>query len=238
MFKDVGKKKLGNASSINVFRAGSENYPLCKAVVDHDHQGIMASRWGEIGDEVNRELLEWEGRRRGDGRQGRTCGMMVHLVLLAHGTARDKGIDKEGQTRPPEVTFDDGLGAKMPCMSRGGGFVQRANEGVVSCQWYIYSSFKVEAAVLKGPISEGRTREQRGAILHGLDCFQNKGVRRGRGFDMVCEGEVKSLDNHWIQDNGNINIVISSVDEVFSRKGISRCHPCPRCDLPADIEVL
>ena len=164
--------------------------------------------------------------------------MMVHLVLLARGTARDKGIDKEGQTRPPEVIFDGGLDAKMPCMSGGGGFVQRANEGVASCQWYIYSSFKVEAAVLKGPISEGRTREQRRAILHGLDCFQNKGVRRGRGFDMACKGEVKSLDNHWIQDNGNINIVISSVDEVFSRKGVSGCHPCPRCDLPADIEVL
>ena len=38
--------------------------------------------------------------------------MMVYLVLLARGAARDKGIDKEGQTRPPEVTFDDGLGAE------------------------------------------------------------------------------------------------------------------------------
>ena len=61
VFKDMGKKKLGNASSINVFGAGSKNYPLCKAMVDHDHQGIMAGGWGEIGDEVNRELLEWEG---------------------------------------------------------------------------------------------------------------------------------------------------------------------------------
>ena len=61
MFKDMGKKKLGNAGSINVFGAGSKNYPLCKAMVDHDHQGIMAGGWGEIGDEVNRELLEWEG---------------------------------------------------------------------------------------------------------------------------------------------------------------------------------
>ena len=124
-FKDMGKKKLGNASSINVFRAGSENYPLRKAMVDHNHQGIMTGRWGKISDEVNGELPEWEGRRRGDGRQGRTCGMMVHLVLLACDAARDKGIDKGGQTRPPEVTFDDGLGAETPCMSGGGGFVQR-----------------------------------------------------------------------------------------------------------------
>ena len=60
-FKDMGKKKLGNAGSIDVFGTGSKDYPLCKAVVDHDHQGIMAGGWGEISDEVNGELPEWEG---------------------------------------------------------------------------------------------------------------------------------------------------------------------------------
>ena len=60
-FKDMGKKKLGNASSINVFGTGSKDYPLCKAVVDHDHQEIMAGRLGKISDEVNGELSEWEG---------------------------------------------------------------------------------------------------------------------------------------------------------------------------------
>ena len=53
-FKDMGKKELGDASSIDVFGAGSEDYPLRKAVVNHNHQGIMTSRWGKIGDEVNR----------------------------------------------------------------------------------------------------------------------------------------------------------------------------------------
>ena len=122
-FKDMGKKKLGNAGSIDVFGTRSEDYPLHKAMVDHNHQGIMAGGWGEISDEVNGELPEQERQGRGDGRQGRTCGMMVYFVLLACGAAPDKGIDKGGQTRPPEVTFDDGLGAEMPCMSRGGGFV-------------------------------------------------------------------------------------------------------------------
>ena len=86
-FKDVGKKKLGNAGSIDVFGTGSKDYPFHKAVVHHNHQGIMAGGWGEISDEVNGELPEWEGRGRRDGRQGRTCGMMVYFVLLAHGTA-------------------------------------------------------------------------------------------------------------------------------------------------------
>ena len=44
-------------------------------------------------------------------------------------------------------------------MSRGGGFVQGANKGVAGCQWYIHLSLKVEVAILKGPVSEGRTRE-------------------------------------------------------------------------------
>ena len=60
-FKDMGKKELGDASSINVFGAGSKDYPLCKAMVDHNHQRIMAGRWGKISDEVNRKLPEWEG---------------------------------------------------------------------------------------------------------------------------------------------------------------------------------
>ena len=59
--KDMGKKELGDAGSVNVFGAGSEDYPLCKAVVNHNQQGIMASRLGKIGDEVNRKLPEWKG---------------------------------------------------------------------------------------------------------------------------------------------------------------------------------
>ena len=85
--------------------------------------------------------------------------MMVYLVLLANGTARDKGIDEGGQTRPPEVAFNNGFGTKTPCMPGGGGFVQRENKGAAGCWWYVYPSLKVEATVLKGPVSEGRVRE-------------------------------------------------------------------------------
>ena len=81
--------------------------------------------------------------------------MMVHLVLLASSAARDKGSDKGGQTRPPEVMFDNGFGAKMSCMPEGGGFVQRANKGAVGCRWHVHSSLQVEAAILKGPVGKG-----------------------------------------------------------------------------------
>ena len=55
---------------------------------------------------------------------------------------------------------------------------------------------------------------------------------------MACEGEVKSLDDDWIKDDGDVSVVISGVNEVFSGKGISRCHLCTRCDLPMDIKIL
>ena len=61
MLKDMGKKELGDASCVDVFGAGSKNYPLCKAMVNHNQQRIMAGGWGEISDEVNRKLSEWKG---------------------------------------------------------------------------------------------------------------------------------------------------------------------------------
>ena len=85
--------------------------------------------------------------------------MMVYLVLLVRGTARDKGSDKGGQIRPPEVTSDDGFGAETSCMPGDGEFMQRANEGAPGRWWYIHSSLKIEVAILKGPVSKGRVRE-------------------------------------------------------------------------------
>ena len=54
------KKQLGNSCSINSFLARCENYPLCKAMVDHDHDRIKSCRGGEVGDEIDRELFKGE----------------------------------------------------------------------------------------------------------------------------------------------------------------------------------
>ena len=35
---------------------------------------------------------------------------------------------------------------------------------------------------------------------------------------MARKGEVKGLDDHRVWDNGNINIVVSSIDEVFRER--------------------
>ena len=55
---------------------------------------------------------------------------------------------------------------------------------------------------------------------------------------MVCKGKVKGLDDYRVWDNSHVSVVLSSIDEIFPRKGISQCHLSTRCDLPADIKVL
>ena len=54
------KKQLGNSCSINGLLARCKNYPLCKAMVDHDHDRIKSRRGREGGDEVDRELFKGE----------------------------------------------------------------------------------------------------------------------------------------------------------------------------------
>ena len=35
--ENMGEKELGNSSGVNVFSAGAINYPLCEAMVYHNH---------------------------------------------------------------------------------------------------------------------------------------------------------------------------------------------------------
>ena len=40
VFEYIVKKELGDFGCVNDFVARSKNYPLCKAMVDHDHDRI------------------------------------------------------------------------------------------------------------------------------------------------------------------------------------------------------
>ena len=117
------KKQLGNSCSIDGLLARCKNYPLSKAMVDHDHDRIKSRGRREIGDEVNRELLKGESDDRFDGKQRRCNGMSVNLVLLANGAASDEVFDEGGKTRPPEIPLENGLGLKDPHMPRQRGSV-------------------------------------------------------------------------------------------------------------------
>ena len=93
-FEHMVEKKFGHSGHIYSFRVRNENYPLCKAVVDHDHQRVMSIEGGEISDKVDRELFERQGERRRDGGKWGMSGMVIDFVLLAYGTSSNEGIDK------------------------------------------------------------------------------------------------------------------------------------------------
>ena len=43
--------------------------------------------------------------------------MVIDFVLLAYSASGNEGIDKRGQSGPPEVAFQECFGMKSPCMS-------------------------------------------------------------------------------------------------------------------------
>ena len=54
------KKQLSNSCSVNGLLARCKNYPLSKAMVDHDHDRVKSRGRREVGDEVDGELFERE----------------------------------------------------------------------------------------------------------------------------------------------------------------------------------
>ena len=118
VFEYEVKKQLGNSCSVNGLLARCKNYPLRKAMVDHDHDRIKSRRRREVGNEVNGQLFKRErysGRDREQRWDNRVC---VGLVLLANGATSDKVLHEGGETRPPEILFQDGFGMKDTHVSR------------------------------------------------------------------------------------------------------------------------
>ena len=65
-------------------------------MVNHNHNRIKSRGNREIGDEVNRKLLEGERDSGLDQTERRGSRMSVYLVLLANGTTCNKVLDKGG----------------------------------------------------------------------------------------------------------------------------------------------
>ena len=87
-------------------------------MVDHDHDRIKSLRRREIGDEVNGELSKGERDIGFDWEQRRYNRVCVSLVLLTYRAAGNKVLHKGGETRPPEIPFQDCFGVKDPHMSQ------------------------------------------------------------------------------------------------------------------------
>ena len=119
--EDIFEKEFGYSLGVDGFSAWDENYPLQKTMVNHDQERIKAGGRWEIGDKVNRELLEWAMAAGGDGREHRDSRVGVNLYLLAKGTTRDEAADEGGHTWPPIIPRQLGIHAKEPTMTGGEG---------------------------------------------------------------------------------------------------------------------
>ena len=128
-------------------------------MVDYDHQRVKSGGHREVGDEIHRDLFEREQGFRWNRVEGGYHRMGVYFVLLAYGTASDEVIDEGRQSRPPEVTFDKGFGAKSAGVSKGWGVMKGGNKRLADVRGNIHATLVVEGVVFERPVGEGGSGE-------------------------------------------------------------------------------
>ena len=101
----MGEKELGYSCSIHHLGARGKNYPLTKAMVDHDHDRIEAIDWGEVGDEVHREILKGLRAFKGKGGDSWERRMGEDLLCLASCASGDIFPDIGGKAGPPVILW-------------------------------------------------------------------------------------------------------------------------------------
>ena len=69
--------------------------------------------------------------------------MRASFVLLANGATSDEVIDENGESRPPKVSFHNGLGAEASKMAREGRGMDGMKERGTGGRWYIHSTLVV-----------------------------------------------------------------------------------------------
>ena len=147
-------EKSGYLLSGDRFLCGAENYPLHKAMVDHDQQRVKARGSGEIGDEVVRDLLEGAkgvGFDQDEREGGEVC---VRLVLLACGTALNVLAYELRKTQPPELSSDELAGFEVARVTSSLVVMTVGKDGAMErvVQGDIDTSLVGEDVVVKPPI--------------------------------------------------------------------------------------
>ena len=149
------QKQLGNSCGVNGFMARCKNYPLCKAMVDHDHDRIKPRGRREVSNEVNGQLFKREGDIGLDWEQRWDNRVCVGLILLANGAASDKVFHEGGETRPPEIPFQDRLGMEDTHVTRQRGGVYGVEQNRVSRGGHEHAITEVEMSIIERPVREG-----------------------------------------------------------------------------------
>ena len=96
------EKKLSYFCSIHGFGARGENYPLTKAIVDHNHDRIKTVDWRKVSNEVNGEVLKGVRALKGKGGNSWDHRMGEDLVCFANHTPGNIFPGIGGKARPPE----------------------------------------------------------------------------------------------------------------------------------------
>ena len=148
------EEKGGYPFSGDHFLSGAENYPLHKAMVNHDQQRIKASRKGKVSDKVARDLLKGVGcvgLDQGEWGDGRVC---VRLVLLAHGAALDVFLHELCEAWPPEFGGDELAGFEITRVTSGLMVMTVGKDGATEgiLQGYIDMTFVGQDMVIILPI--------------------------------------------------------------------------------------
>ena len=152
LFKDIVEKKIGYSCSIHCFSARGKNYPLMKAMVDHNHDRIEAIDGGKVGNEVHGEVLKRAGAFKSKGGDGQDYRMGEYLVCLANSIPRDifSNIDREAW--PPVVLGEESNGPQVATMAAFKGAVGSSNQVMVDDLKNVKTGLIVKLSVIQDPI--------------------------------------------------------------------------------------
>ena len=232
------KKQLGDSCCVNGLLARCKNYPLRKAMVDHDQDRIKPRGRREVGDEVNGELLKGESDSGYDREERGYNGVCNGFVLLADGTASDKVFDKGGEAGPPEIPFQNCLGAKDTHVSRQRGGMDRVEQGRASGRGYEHPIAEIKMSIIERPVGERGMSEQGRALVQRSECFKYEGIGGGGGLNVTGEREIKRVDDHGFRQDGSVSVVPRGVQVISPRESISGSHVSSRGYFPDEIKVL
>ena len=178
---DFVEEKGSHPFSGDHFLSGAENYPLRKAMVDHDQQRIKARGGGEVSDEVTGDLLE-QARGVGlDQSERGDSGVRVGLVLLAYGTAFDILPYKLHEPRPPKFSSDELVSLQVARVSSGLMVIAASEDGVTEgvFQGNVDMTFVCEDVVIKLPVRKARPESGRDVFQGRLQVLEDEGVGLG-----------------------------------------------------------
>jgi hypothetical protein len=151
-FEYFREKEFGDSFGGDRLVARAENYPLCKPMVDHDHDRIEASGFGEIGNQINGELSEGARSRGRNRSQGGSGGVSVALHLLAESTAIDILPDKSAHTRPPKIPFNKPLSLMTTRVAGGRVVMVQKKNTTAKMRRNIGTVFVIKGAVFNFPV--------------------------------------------------------------------------------------